>query len=83
MTPSTEHDPMHVTDTTLRTMRIELPGNRVLRLALSLDEHGAPADLTIGAGFESDPPLRVLGAGVCLPASALPELRDALAELAS
>lgn len=72
---------MNLTDQTLRTMRIDLPGNRVLRLALSLDGDGAPTDLTIASGFESDPPLRVLGSGVCVPASALPELRDALAGL--
>ena len=69
---------MNLTDTTLRTLRIELPGGRVPRLALSLDEHGEPVDLTIAAGFADDAPLRVLGAGVCVPASGLPELRDAL-----
>lgn len=72
---------MNLTDQTLRTMRIDLPGNRVLRLALSLDEHGEPESLTIAAGYADDAPLRVLGSGVCVPASALPALRDALAEL--
>jgi len=72
---------MNLTDTTLRTMRVELPGGRVLRLALSVNGHGEPVDLTIGCGYASDAPLRVLGAGICVPASALPELRDALSEL--
>lgn len=68
-------------DARLHTMRLALPGGRVLRLALSLDEHGEPTDLTIGAGYASDPPLRVLGDGVCVPASALPALRDALSAI--
>jgi hypothetical protein len=72
---------MLLTDATLRTLKIDLPGNRVLRLALSLDEHGQPVDLTIACGFATDAPLRVLGSGVCVPAAALPELRDALQEI--
>lgn len=68
-------------DLRMRTLRLELPGNRTLHLCLTLDDHGAPADLTIGAGYASDGMLRVLSSGVCLPAECLPELRDALASL--
>lgn len=68
-------------DTTMRTARIELPGNRVLHLALTFDHDGAPADLCIAAGYASDAPLRLLGSGVNVPAGALPALRDALTDL--
>lgn len=73
---------MNLTDTSLRTMKIDLPGGRCLRLALTFDRDGAPADLCIGCGFTSDAPLKVLASGLNVPASALPQLRDALAEMA-
>ena len=72
---------MATNDLRMRTLRLELPGNRALHLCLTLDDEGAPADLTIGAGFASDNVLRVLSGGVCLPAECLPALRDALSTL--
>jgi hypothetical protein len=64
-----------------RMLTIALPGNRILLVALAIDEHGSPLDLCIGAGYATDPALKVLAEGVNLPASALPELRDALTAL--
>ncbi len=66
---------------TLRTLELALPGNRLLRVALTFDQDGHPQDLVIAAGFEGRRVLD-LSEGVNLPASALPALRDALAELA-
>jgi hypothetical protein len=66
---------------TLRVLTVPLPGGRVLRIALSLDEHGEPVDLCIAAGFRDAPMPRALAEGLSVPASALPALRDALAAL--
>lgn len=72
---------MALNETRLRMMAVPLPGARVLRLALLLDDDDSPVDLTIAAGFDSDAAMRVLGSGVTVPASALPALRDALVSL--
>ena len=66
---------------TLRTLDLELPGGRLLRLALSFDADGHPEDLVIACGFPGRR-LLDLSEGVNLPAGSLPALRDALAELA-
>lgn len=68
-------------DLRMRTLRLDLPGNRALVMALTFSNNGEPEDVTIGAGYASDAPLRVLSSGVCLPAMCLPALRDALASL--
>lgn len=68
-------------DITMRTAKLDLPGGRALHLALTFDADGEPADLVLAAGYVTDPALKVLGTGVNLPASAMPELRDALASL--
>lgn len=67
---------------TLRTLDLPLPGNRLLRLALTHDANGRAQELVIGAAFEGRPLLDTLSEGLNVPASALPALRDALAELA-
>lgn len=69
------------TDFRMRTLQVELPGNRTLHLCLTFDVEGAPADLVLGASYASDNALQVLGDGVNVPAACLPALRDALAEL--
>jgi hypothetical protein len=60
---------------------VPLPGGRRLHLALTHDAAGAPDELVIAAGYQDANPLYVLSGGVNLPASALPDLRDALAAL--
>ncbi|MBX6722904.1 MAG: hypothetical protein IRY92_06690 [Dactylosporangium sp.] len=72
---------MAATEVTMRTLDLPLPGNRVLRLALTLDAFGEPEDLVIACGFQGGARLRDLAEGGCLPASAIAGLRDALAGL--
>jgi hypothetical protein len=64
----------------VKTLDLELGGGRVLRLCLSLDADGGPEDLAIVATF-GPPTMRDLAEGATVPASCLPALADALAEL--
>lgn len=70
------------TDLRLHRMRVDLPGGRVLHIALVFED-GAPADLLITAGPESAGLRELLSEAVSVPAAALPVLRDALASLPS
>jgi hypothetical protein len=65
----------------IRTLSLDLPGGRVLHLALSCGPDGLPSDLTIAAGDRGDLPMLALCAGASIPAGAVPILRDVLAEL--
>lgn len=74
-----------MTEHTLRYLDVALPGGAVMRIGLAT---GGPPDdddggeLIIAAGFPDRVGWsRLLAGGVNVPASALPELRDALAEL--
>ena len=74
---------------TVRSMDITLgPGRQTLRLTLTLDAEGAPDGLVLAAGFggaeTGDPFLRpsYCSDPLVLPASVLPELRQALDALA-
>ena len=69
---------MPLPETRLRTRSVPLPGNRVLRLGVVLDDDGEPQTVHIGAGYDSDSPLMVLAQGATLPATALGALRAAL-----
>lgn len=69
------------TEATVRLLSLDLPGNRRLHLALTMAADGTPGDVTIGCAFASESPLRALAEGPCIPAEAMPALRDALATL--
>lgn len=68
-----------VAEVKMRRLDLPLPGGRVLHVALELDEHDEPTDLVLATSFDGHSGLRALAEGVCVPASALPALRDALA----
>jgi len=63
-------------------LALPLPGGRTLYVALTMPADGSPADLTIGAARPGDTVARALSEGACLPADALPVLRDALTDRA-
>lgn len=73
------------TDRTVRSVDLSLgPGRQTLRVTLTLDQHGQPESVVLAAGFggadSGDPFLRpaYLAEPLVLPASVLPELRQAL-----
>lgn len=71
---------INATAVTFKAMDVDLPGNRVLRVLLSLNAAGEPEDLCIASGFRPIT-IHALSQGVNVPASCLPALRDALASL--
>lgn len=63
---------------TVRTVRVELPGGRVLRAALY---PGEPGELLLRASAPVPPPGGRTRDVLSLPATALPALREALTAL--
>lgn len=74
MAPVEEH--------TVRTVALPLPGGTELRASLWLDEDGEPHELALSRAWSDDPVREDSDGAVRVPAVVLPDLLEALEELA-